>query len=673
MKPMPTLKRLPVAIATGLALVLAVPGVATAAPGDLDPGFGTGGKVVTAVGSDVRGVAVQGDGKIVAVGNGSMDGFGGDFAVTRYNPNGSLDTGFGTGGTVFTDIGGGADEAHGLALQSNGKIVVVGRSENFEDGGCCWFTLVRYNPDGSLDTTFGTGGKVVAGFGGGGADDGNAVAIQSGDQKIVAAGMRGGGDFEVVRFDTNGAPDTGFGTGGLVTTDFAGGADVANGLALQSDGRIVAAGYTGDSGGNYDFALARYNTNGTLDTGFGTGGRVTTAFKGFEMANGVVAQADGRIVAAGFTGTNVGGTDDFALARYNTNGTPDTGFGTGGKVTTDSGGADQAYAVALQSDARIVAAGRRFSGGDSDFELARYNPDGTPDTGFGSSGLVTTGFGGYDQANAVAVQPDGRIVAAGTGQPGGSSEFALARYVGGGAPPPPPPAGVDLSVTKTGPATVALGDPATYTVTVTNTSATTAATNVTLRDTLTGPGSLTSATPGQGTCTTTATTATCSLGTLAPGAHPTITLVTDTRAAGTLSDTATVSATQSDPTPANNTATANTTVTNPRGCTVIGTAGADNLVGTSGNDVICGLAGNDTISSAGGNDAVYGDSGNDSADGGNGNDTLYGGPGNDVLNGNYGDDRLNTVDGVSGNDMALGGPGFDTCTTDPGDTRNSCP
>ncbi|WP_405883438.1 calcium-binding protein [Streptomyces sp. NBC_01384] len=645
------LGRAGLALAAALALVVTLPGGAFAAPGDLDPSFGSGGKVVVDRGSAEGGgdLVLQPDGKIVTVGSNTSD-----FSVMRHNADGSLDTSFGSGGEVVTDFSGGEDGAAGAALQPDGKIVVVGTSE-IPDNGCCWFTVARYNANGTLDTGFGDGGWVRTDFGHDGSSAGEAVAVQP-DGRIVAAG-ESGGEFAVARYDTDGHLDTTFGGTGKVLTAFAEGA-IGNDMALQPDGRIVVAGYTGST--RMDFALARYNTDGSLDTGFGTGGRVSTDFGDYDFANGVAVQSDGRIVAAGSTDA------DFALARYNANGSLDAGFGTGGRVTTDFGGtAEQAHDVALQPDGRIVAAGVRAG----DFVVDRYNADGTLDTGFGTGGRTVTDFGGYEEASSVAVQADGRTVAFG----GNGEDREMVRYLGGTGTPPPPP-GVDLSVTKTGTATVGITDRATYTVTVTNNSTTTSATGASLTDALTGPAAtVISATPGQGTCTTSATGATCALGILGPGAHTTVTVVAEPRATGALSDKATLTATQTDPTPGNNTATATTTVDNPRGCTVIGTSGNDILNGTFGNDVICALGGDDTVNASYGNDTVYGGYGDDRIDGGFADDRLDGGPGNDNLIGNYGNDTLNTVDNVSGNDTANGGFGTDMCATDTGDTQISCP
>ncbi|MFE9928454.1 calcium-binding protein [Streptomyces sp. NPDC005533] len=659
--------RLGAVTALGLALTMALPGAALAAPGDVDPTFGGGDGIVTTdlgAAEAAADMVVQPDGKIIAVGGDVSDSLG-NFAAVRYNADGSLDTTFGDGGKVSTDIAGGSDTANGVALQADGKIVVVGTSENLE-GGIAWFTVVRYHPDGSLDTSFDGDGKAVTDLGGGGADQGSDVAVQA-DGKIIAAGGVGG-VFALVRYNAlDGSLDTGFGGDGKVFTDFGGlqEGSTAYGLALQADGRIIAAGDTTE-GLVRDFALARYNSDGSADTTFSGDGRLTTDLVGMDTAQDVVVQSDGRIVAVGGSGAGV-----FSLARYNANGTPDTTFDGDGEVTTNLGGpqgGSSAYDVVQQSDGKLVAVG----GGNGDFALARYLTNGSLDTGFGGGdGTVTTNVGGADLAQSVALLPDGRLLAAGGG--GAGEDFALARYEGGGTTPPPPPS-ADLAVTVSGPAAVSIGDQATYTVTVRNTSTTTPATAVTLADTLTGAGgTVLSAVAGQGSCTRTATSANCTLGTLAAGASTTVTVVAEPRSTGTLTDTATADAAEPDPVPGNDRATANTTVNNARGCTIIGTSGADTLNGGYFTDVICGLGGDDTIRPGYGNDTVHGGAGNDNIDGGFGDDTLVGGPGNDTLLGNYGNDRLNTVDAVAGNDTANGGLGSDTCTTDPGDARISCP
>jgi uncharacterized delta-60 repeat protein len=416
-----------------LAATVALTGVRAAAnPGDLDPTFGTGGMVITSFGRSgvANAVAVQTDGKIVAAGGtGGLNGV--HFAVSRYNEDGSLDGTFGTGGEVTTSFGGTYEYAFAVALQGDGKIVVVGFTST---GGAYRFALARYNGDGSLDGTFATAGQVTTTFGGN--DLAGAVALQN-DGKIVAAGVADG-VFALARYDTDGSLDPTFGTAGQVATSFGGTYDAAPSVVLQGDGKIVAAGSTENGVGSAQFAAARYSSDGSLDGTFGTSGKVTTSFAGNDFANAVAVQGDGKIVAAGVAGpsscpgTPCGSGNLFALARYNSDGSLDPSFGTGGQVTTNFGGTDaEAYSVALQGDGKIVAAGLTRTGSINRFALARYNGDGTLDATFGTGGQVTTSFGGtYDQALALALQGDGKIIAAGwTAKALGSAQFALARYL----------------------------------------------------------------------------------------------------------------------------------------------------------------------------------------------------------------------------------------------------
>jgi uncharacterized delta-60 repeat protein len=304
---------------------------------------------------------------------------------------------------------------------------------------------VRAQP-GELDTSFSFDGKVTIGFGVGSNDSAEAIIIQL-DGKIVAAGRSDAGgsfDFALARYNTDGSVDSGFGNDGLVVTDFSGSGNIdeAYALSIQSDGKIVAAGRS-DAGGSFDFALARYNTDGSLDSGFGNDGLVLTDFSGFgsyDEAYALSIQSDGKIVAAGRS--DAGGSSNFALARYNTDGSLDSGFGNDGLVLTDfsgSGNIDEAYALSIQSDGKIVAAGASDAGGSFDFALARYNADGSLDSGFGNDGLVLTDFSdseSIDDAFALSIQSDGKIVAAGHSGAIGSFDFALARFLPSPTPPP---------------------------------------------------------------------------------------------------------------------------------------------------------------------------------------------------------------------------------------------
>jgi uncharacterized delta-60 repeat protein len=360
-------------------------------------------------------VALQGDGKIVAVGSSIGSGFGGrsDFTIARYDPDGSLDRTFSGDGRQATDFPGGDAAATGVAIQANGKIVVAGGSSGD-------FAVVRYRTDGSLDSSFSGDGKTTTGFGS--AAGATGVALQA-NEKIVVVGRSGfPSDFALARFNQNGSLDSGFSNDGKQTTDF-GAAEAAHGVAIAGDGKIVVG---GGSGG--DFALARYTVNGSLDPSFSGDGRQTTDFTGEGAADAVALQGDGRIVAVGVGG---GPSDsDFALARYTVNGSLDPSFSGDGRQMTGFGGSDQANAVAIQGDGKIVAGG--FGGLPGDFALARYDPGGSLDPSFSGDGRQNTDFGSDDGANGVALQGDGKIVAAGIGRGGNqATDFAVARYLGG--------------------------------------------------------------------------------------------------------------------------------------------------------------------------------------------------------------------------------------------------
>lgn len=278
---------------------------------------------------------------------------------------------------------------------------------------------------GDSDATFDTDGTVVTPIGTG-EDVGWSAAVQA-DGKIVVAGYSDNAtdpDFVVVRYNTNGTLDNSFSTGGIVTTPIGTGTDKAFAVAIQPDGKIVVAGYTEDAG-EYDFAVVRYNADGTLDNSFSTDGKVTTSFSASQdIAWAVMVQPDGKIVAAGYAG---GVSDlDFALVRYNADGTLDTGFDTDGKVITNIGvGDDLLYGAALQSDGKIVVAG---GANTASMALARYNPDGSLDNTFSSDGKEVHTVAISSSANAVAVQADGRIVVAGNAWTGSDTDFGLARY-----------------------------------------------------------------------------------------------------------------------------------------------------------------------------------------------------------------------------------------------------
>jgi len=399
----------------------------------LDPDFGTNGTVTTSFGTvyDLAlGATLQPDGKILVVGTSvtAPNYSSGDFAVVRYNSDGTLDTTFGTGGTVTTSVGPNWDTAYTLALQPDGKILAAGSSDGTSSGD---FAVVRYNSDGTLDTTFGTGGKVTTSVGPN-YEWINTLALQL-DGKILAAGISYGststtsGDFAVVRYNSDGTLDTTFGTSGIITTDFFGRTDEITAITVQSDGKILAAGIARNPSG--DVAMVRYNSDGTLDTTFGTGGKVTTSLDpGDDIARSIRLVAEGKILLAGASNNN--GRFNFALMRYNSDGTLDTTFGTGGTVTTKIRTDDVAFSMAIEPDGKII-----LGGGSTSIDehlgsaVVRYNSDGTLDTTFGIDGIITTDFfEKNDPVKAVYLQSDGKILLVGQTNDGTQNLFAIARY-----------------------------------------------------------------------------------------------------------------------------------------------------------------------------------------------------------------------------------------------------
>jgi uncharacterized delta-60 repeat protein len=434
-----------VSILVASLLLYAAPNRVKADDGDLDKSFGAGGKVITdfSGGEDeATAVAIQNDGKIVAVGS-TIKPFVAtdrDFALARYNPDGSLDTSFGSGGKVATNFGN-SDTALAVAIQPDGKIITAGKA--FKNGHTAidtgyYFALARHNSDGSLDTSFGTGGKVTGDLG-----LADAIAIQ-GDGKIVAAGV-GLTDSEfptpaflVARYNIDGSLDTSFGGGGKVTTEFfpgntlvGGGGNSVRGVVIQADGKIVAAGSAFNPVAmRTNYALARYNSDGSLDKSFGLGGKVVSAILDDSLAIALTIQAPDKIVVAGSAALRNGTGTALAVARYNSDGSLDSSFGSSRKATDDFFGVGSIVrAVAFRADGEIVAAGSVPRGAKGfDIAVARYNSDGTLDKRFGEGGKVITEFSKDedDDANAVAIQSDGQIVVAGATDTG--DEFALARY-----------------------------------------------------------------------------------------------------------------------------------------------------------------------------------------------------------------------------------------------------
>ncbi len=409
---------------------------ANAQPGNLDSDFDSDGKLTVDFDSQndrASAVAVQPDGKVIVAGYARIAGDD-DFAMARFNTDGTLDATFGTVGKVTTSFSANDDVALAMLLQPDGKIILAGNVYN----GTYDFAMARYTSTGALDNTFSDDGILYTDFTNS-ADVCAAAALQP-DGKIILAGEKYGQslpEFALIRYNSDGSLDNTFGTGGKVTTAFGNSPSAASAkaLAVQPDGKIIAAGLTWDDGINsYSyFALARYNADGSLDNTFSVDGKATTVIGDEDgaLANALVLQPNGYIVAAGFT--RITSNYYMALARYKTDGTLDTGFDGDGKVITDNiPFTGHARAVVLQTDGKIIAAGLYETNVLQSFGLVRLYQDGSPDNTFGSGGAVYTSFDNNDaSAYAAAIQPDLKIVLAGNMHNGVNFDFAVVRYLSG--------------------------------------------------------------------------------------------------------------------------------------------------------------------------------------------------------------------------------------------------
>lgn len=336
-------------------------------------------------------------------------------AVARFNANGSLDTSFANGGVIDDNFGLNSVEGNGITVQSDGKILVSG---TFDSGSDFDYVVARYHEDGTLDTTFdGDGYKTIDLFG---KNDFNPELAVQADGRIIIAGTAhnaGVNQFAFIRLDSNGSYDTTFSGDGQVTFAVASGSHSFKSLELQSDGRILFAGFA--SGNFATFTIGRLNTNGTLDTSFGGTGIVQTDFgSGGGSAHDIEVQPDGRIVVTGSANSQL------VVSRYLSNGNLDTTFNGTGFVTTNLDGLSVGYAVALQADGKIVAAGE----GTAD-TVIRFNNDGSLDNTFGSAGYQTLQSSFFD-INGIEITPSGKIVVAG----GTGSSFVVEQLTSSGQP-----------------------------------------------------------------------------------------------------------------------------------------------------------------------------------------------------------------------------------------------
>ncbi|MBK8944002.1 MAG: hypothetical protein IPM32_01920 [Ignavibacteriae bacterium] len=333
--------------------------------------------------------------------------------------DGSLDITFGTDGVVKTSVGTTKTDCESMAIQSDGKILVAG----YYFGPNLDFVLIRYNPDGTIDNTFDNDGVVTVT-----SDSGivvpKSIALQS-DGKIVVAGYISGSTdssgFLILRFNENGSLDNTFDNDGIVLTSIGSNNDVGTNVAIQSDGKIVVAGYSRNSFGKYVFTVIRYNTNGTLDNSFDSDGIVTTAIGIIgDYPHSMAIQSNGKIIICGRSNYNLYGSSVFAMVRYNTNGTLDNTFDGDGIVTTQQGELIYCHEIKVQSNGKILISGSK----NQDFALFRFNANGTLDNTFDSDGIVTTDLGSNDGGNSLAIQLDGKILVGGVS----NNDFAVVRY-----------------------------------------------------------------------------------------------------------------------------------------------------------------------------------------------------------------------------------------------------
>jgi uncharacterized delta-60 repeat protein len=399
----------------------------------LDPSFATNGSFQSATYvnfnmNEVHDMALQADGKILIVGetyNMIDPPFDTKIVVMRLDTSGQIDStfGFGLNGFITPNIFGQTEKGHSIAVQTDGKIVVAGRNGNFN------LLVTRYTPNGDLDTSFNNDGIAIVNepllY-----DREGDVRIQQ-DGKIVVACTRvdsmNNFDFMVIRLTTDGYLDPTFDNDGIATTGVAGYLRVAKEMTIQNDGKIIVAGYAQHSSVN-QFAVIRWNVDGSLDNTFDTDGIVYTPIDSGCAAYSVAIQNDNKIVVSGTSA--VGNyNQNFTICRYHTDGSLDNSFDNDGKLIFDAGYRfETGKSVALQADGKIVVGGWVREGSQMDFALIRCNQDGSIDYTFDNDGIITTDFGNADKGAAIKIQNDGKILLAGIRAGMSPQLFTVCRY-----------------------------------------------------------------------------------------------------------------------------------------------------------------------------------------------------------------------------------------------------
>lgn len=352
--------------------------------GSLDPAFGSGGIARVSVGpvDFAYALRIAPDDKVVVGGqtSSSPTGAGGDLLVFRLNTDGTLDSSFGTNGLVTQDFGGG-EFVSDLALESDGKVLVVSGTR-----------VLRYQSDGALDPTFGVGGIATLGFG--------ANSVEARPSGEIVIGTQTQQEFIAWQLESDGSIDQLFGVGGSGAVSFDAPSSLRD-MTLQPDGKIVLSGSVTPNPFNIDFALARIDVDGSPDASFGVGGAVQTDIGVGDFANGLGIQADGKIVAAGTVATAFTGRSDIGVARYMPDGSLDASFGVGGTTLTDFGKLEFPWKTAIQADGKIVVAGSSTSNpgrADANYQVVRYLATGdvAPPHVTGIPDRAPNAFGWYD-------------------------------------------------------------------------------------------------------------------------------------------------------------------------------------------------------------------------------------------------------------------------------------
>ncbi len=401
--------------------------------GELDPTFGDGGKVITNVrnygGQEARSIAVQKDNKIIVSGYFEND-FGYDFVTFRYNPDGSLDSTYGNDGIAITNLSS-SDYINSIAIQEDSKIVVAGGTYNGSDSD---LAALRYTADGILDSTFNDSGIVVTPIGSG-SGYGRSISIQEDGKIVVAGGAQNGSDYDfaVVRYNINGSLDSTFNNDGIVIAPIGSGNDNVQSMSIQEGGKIFVVGFT-QNGDDRAVAAARFNTDGNLDNTYNNNGTVITSIASGSIyyISSVVIHNDGGIVVVGRSRNE--SEWNYIIEKYNNNVILDSTFNKTGIIVIPNCASCGVYshsdAVVVQSDGKIIFGGTGSNGTNYDFMLIRYNTSGTIDSTFGDNGVILTDFDNeYNFLMALNLQDD-KIVASGMSQPLDFSHHyvPIARY-----------------------------------------------------------------------------------------------------------------------------------------------------------------------------------------------------------------------------------------------------